>query len=462
MTLSTRSNLRLLVSLFLQVAGGFVQATRGEIPSVVGKMPEDSLPTLKSILEIAAKQSPTVLSRSIQLEQAEANVYASTSQLLPNVGGSFSFASTTVYPSAGDSNRSSGPYYNLGVSQPIYQWNALKNQAEISKIGVKISQKNYADGYRGLLGTLRSQFLGLIYQKLQVRTQRFNFELTKKYLALDEERLKAGSLSPVELIIPRMNGVEAQLAMARSDEAYDHSKRSFVRLAGIDSLPEDSIPLEVPTWTGSNELVLALAALLQRDGVDVTLQGQVNTLNLKQDDLSYKIAKVRLYPKLSASAGVSQSNSQIVTQTYASQSASRSYNYGIAASWTIFDGFAARGAKLTALASKRSHELDRAQLTAALTEDVRNLGRVIDFSAQYLKLAEERHSGAAQAVDRVKDELSRGTVSPSAVDTAIAQLYSQDGAVAAARLDLLSHWSDLVSLLNVDPMLEKLPPAYVH
>jgi outer membrane protein TolC len=344
-------------------------------------MPEDSIPVLKAILETAAKQSPTVIMKAIQLEQAEAATYFSRSAMLPAVSGSFSFATTTVYPEIGDANKSSGPYYNFGVTQPIYQWNALKNQHEISKIGVKISQKNYVDGYRGLLNTLRSQFLGLIYRKINLQTQRFNLALTKKYLALDEVRAKAGELSPVQMIIPRMNGVDAELAMARSDEDYDHMKRSFIRLAGIDSLPEEAIPLEVPTWAGSNELVASLAALLKRDGVDVTLQGQLNTLSLKQDDLNYKIAKVRLYPKVSASAGVSQTNNQVVTTTYVSQSASKSWNFNVVANWTIFDGFASRGSKISALAAKRSHEQDRIQLTAALEEDVRSMSRESIFPA---------------------------------------------------------------------------------
>ncbi len=220
--------------------------------------------------------------------------------------------------------------------------------------------------------------------------------------------------------------------------------------------------MEVPTWAGSTELVASLAALLKRDGVDVTLQGQVNALNLKQAQLNYQIAKVRLYPKLSASAGVSQTNSQTVSDVSATQSAARSYNYGIAASWTIFDGFAARGSKLSALASKRSLELERAQLQASLTEDVRNLVRVIGFSAQFLDLSEQRLAGAKDAVSRIQDELNRGQVSESAVDTAKTRLYDQEGSVAAARMDLLSRWIELVSLLNVDPMLEKLPPTYVH
>ncbi len=462
MTHITCSIFRRSAGLILLVVGGFAAGMRAETPGVAGKMPEDAIPVLKAILETAAKQSPTMILKAIQVEQAETSVYFSRSSMLPNLGGSYSYASTTVYPELGDANKSSGPYYNFGVSQPVYQWNALKNQHEISKIGVKISQKNYVEGYRGLLNTLRNQFLGLIYRKLILRTQRYNLVLTKKYLAMDEERLRAGALSEVQMIVPRMNGVDAELAMARSEEDYDHMKRSFVRLAGVDSLSEDSIPLEVPQWAGSRELVAALAAVLQRDGIDITLQGQVNALYLKQAALSYKIAQVRLYPKISASVGVSQSNNQVVTPTFVSQSASKSWNYNLIANWTIFDGLASRGSKLAALATKRSYEHERAQLTASLQEEVRGLNRGIDFSAQYLVLAEQRRAGEFDAVKLAQIELSRGQVSESTVDTAIARLYAQDGNVAAARLDLLSRWTELVSTLNVDPMLEKLPPAYVH
>jgi len=196
--------------------------------------------------------------------------------------------------------------------------------------------------------------------------------------------------------------------------------------------------------------------------VDVTLQGQMNTLSLKRADLTYKIAKVRLYPKISASAGASQSNSQTVTENLASRSVARSYSYGLAASWTIFDGFAARSAKLSALSAKRGLELERTQLAATLSEDVRSLIKTIDFSAQALDLAEQNRAGAAYTVERRRDELARGQTTEPAVDTALAKLYTQEGNVAASRLDLLSQWTSLVSLLSADPMLEKLPSTYVH
>lgn len=458
----THSCLRRIAVVLLLVAGGPATGIGAGSLSLAGKMPEDSIPVLKMILETAAKQSPTMITRAIQVEQAEISVDFSRSAMLPGVSGSFSFASSTVYPEIGDANRNSGPYYNFGVSQPIYQWNALKNQTEISKIGVKISQKNYVEGYKGLLGSLRSQFLGLIYRKLALRTQRFNLELTKKYLALDEVRLKAGELSPAQMIVPRMNALDGEIALTRAEEDYEHLKRTIVRLSGIESLPEDSIPLEIPEWSGSKDLVAQLAALLQRDGVDLTSQGQMNSLILKQDALSYKIARVRLLPKFSASVGISQSNNQVVTPTYVSQSSSRSWNYYVVANWSIFDGYATRAAKLAALTAKRSHEHDRAQLLQSMTEDVRNLARVIDLTAQSLAIAEQRRIGDADALKLVQIELSRGQVSENAVDTATARLYGQDAAVAAVRLELQSRWTDLVSTLNADPMLEKLPPAYVH
>ena len=57
--------------LILLVVGGFAAGLRAETPNVAGKMPEDSIPVLKTILETAAKQSPTMILKAIQIEQAE-------------------------------------------------------------------------------------------------------------------------------------------------------------------------------------------------------------------------------------------------------------------------------------------------------------------------------------------------------------------------------------------------------
>ena len=456
-------------------ATGLLRAQSGGALPIAGTMPEDVLPDLKRLITSALKQSPQMIQNEIAITQSEAARYASSAQRLPQVNANVSYAWNNVSadraePPGGfkpgdprtNRDKSSGPYYGVSVSQPIFTWYALTNQVKIADIAIKISEKNYAEAYRGLVGTLRTQYLGLIYTKIARRNQRYNLAQTERLLNLDEARLKSGAMAPAELIGPRTGYAYARLAMARTDESYARAKAQLARLAGVEALDDDAIPLEAPKWSGDPAAAGALAARLQRDGVEATLQGQINALRIKDAELNYKVAQTRLYPKFSFSASASQYNSQTVTTTSVSQAAAFSTNYGISGSWTIFDGFATRGAKLSALALKRYYEQAQKSLSVQVTEQVQAAAQGIDFSAQSLEMVETARAGVLLQVERVKDEFKRGSVTEDTVTSVTAQLYGQDAAVVAARIELLGRWIELVSLVGSDPVLNQLPARYVH
>ena len=466
-----RSFLSALVIMGL-VAGAHAQPTG---PSVAGTMPEDSLPDLKQIIASALRQSPQMLLNEIAISQAEAARYSATSQRLPQVSGSASYAWNRISadkaePPGGfrpgdatkSEDKSHGPYYGVGMTQSLFTWYALTNQVKLADISIKLSEKNYAEAFRVLANSIRTQYLGLIFQKISLRNQRFSLNQTARLLALDEARLKAGAMAPAELILPRAGYAAAQLAMARSEEIYSRSKAQLARMCGIERFDEEAIPLEIPKFTASAEAPASLVAQLKRDGVEGTLQGQMNSLRIKDAELNYKIARTRLYPKVNLNANASQYNSQNVTATAVTQQAAFSTSYGVSVNWTLFDGFAARGAKLYALANKRVYEQQQRVLSAQVIDQVESTSKLIGFAVQSLEMAEYTKAGVALSLERVTDEFKRGSVTEDAVTSAKSQLYSQEAAVAAARIDLVGRWCDLVSLVGADPVLTQIPARYVQ
>lgn len=442
---------------------------------VVGTMPEDSLSDLKRIIASALRQSPQMLVNEIVISQAEAARYSATSQRLPQVSGSASYAWNRISadkaePPGGfrpgeatkSEDKSHGPYYGVGLTQSLFSWYAVSNQVKIADIAIKLTQKNYAEAFRALANSIRTQYLGLIFQKISLRNQRFSLNQTARLLELDEARLRSGAMAPAELILPRAAYAAAQLAMARSEELYSRSKTQLARVCGIESIDEEAIPLEVPEFSASLEAPASLVAKLKRDGVEGTIQGQMNALRIKDAELTYKIARTRLYPKVSMSANASQYNSQNVTASAVTQQAAFSISYGVAINWTIFDGFAARGSKLYALATKRVYEQQQRVLVSQVLDQVESTSKLIGFAAQFLKMAEFTKSGVALSLERISDEFKRGNVTEDAVTTAKSQLYSQEAAVAAARIDLVGRWCDLVSMVGSDPVLNQIPARYVQ
>jgi len=454
----------LLMSLVVTACVGLSAAE----PVIEGTLPEDILPELKGFLATAMNRSPQMISKEIELAQSEASRYFSVAAQRPQVNGNVNYNTNYASTEGGPANKASALGYSFTANQALYAWNALANQTKIADIGIKMAQRSYAEAYRALANAVRQQYLALIYKKIAIRNLRYNLNLTERFLVLDEERFKNGSLSSADMILPRRNAALARLSMARSDEDYAQAKRQFAHLVGLESISDDAIPLETPKWMATAEVAASLLARYQRDGVESTFQGQVNAMLIKRTELEYKIAKVRLYPKLNATATASQSNNQDVlpgsgsTPGVVRQTNSQNYGYGVAASWAIFDGGSAKGAKLSALASKRSYELEKKKLAEATLDQAQSMVRTLGFTVQAMEFTEFAQVSAAANVQRMADEFKRGNVAQQAIDTATAQLYDSEAGVAAGRNDLLMRWCEFVSLVGADPILNTIPSRYVR
>ena len=101
----------------------FVLGTaRADITAIAGSLPEDYLPELKVIIGSALRQSPQIIAKEIEIEQAKAGLMGALSRRLPGVGGNLNLASNATATTSNLSTRTrdSGLFYNLAVSQPIF------------------------------------------------------------------------------------------------------------------------------------------------------------------------------------------------------------------------------------------------------------------------------------------------------------------------------------------------------
>ncbi|HEY1765592.1 MAG TPA: TolC family protein, partial [Opitutaceae bacterium] len=196
-----------------------------EAPSIEGTMPEDHIPGLSAILKQAVERSPTMIASSINLAQAEAGVYINESQLWPNVNAYADYAVNRESISSSQSATSSGLFYNLSVSQPLFQWGAYKNQADIGKLSEKVAQKQFGEAYRGLANAIREQFLALIGKKIAIRNALFALKLQNESKEVAQAKFDAGNLSSAELDSYKLNVEQSQLDADRASEDYGYAKR---------------------------------------------------------------------------------------------------------------------------------------------------------------------------------------------------------------------------------------------
>lgn len=482
----TRLHLRrtaLLAGFFI----GGLGVVRAELPVVEGSMPEDYLPGLKPILQAALKQAPQMILSEITTVQAEATQLQQDAQRYPNLGATLQYTNGKSSVSGSASSKDNGLLYNLGVSQSLFQWGAIRNQSEIARIGVLISQKNHAEAYRLFAASLRTQYMALIAKKAGLVGVNFRLKISDAALEVEKAKLANGAISQGELVSPTLTLDEARLAVDRAMQDYEHSRRLFAHLVGYAEFEDSLIPAEIGKPAFSVATSESLLALLRRDNAEGTFTAQVAAMNVRSADLGYKIAKVRLLPKVYANAGISQVNSTTATGVRIpvtdkasgkevkdadgktitevqkpSTTAINSQSMSVIATWSIFDGFATRGAKMTALATKRYYERILQNQVLLTLDNAQNLQKTLVINARALELTERRMQLVEAALNHVREEAKLGNVPQAAVDETASAFYTYQSVLASARAAFLSSWSDFVSLAGADPAMNYLPARYVH
>jgi outer membrane protein TolC len=453
--------MRLPITLSLVLAA--ITSLRAEAPTVEGTMPEDFAPGLSPLLKQAVERSPSTIMASIALAQAEGTRYLEAAALWPQLGLNTNYQVSIQSTSNGPSTPAQkNLLYNASISQPIFQWGAYKNQAAVGTLGEKIAERQFAEAYRLLAVSIREQYMALIGKKIALRNAQFSLKLSQESLKVQQARFDAGASSEAEMGNFRMSVDDAQLAADRAEEDFSYSRRVFTRLVGIDDLSEDSIPAELKHPEFSSALADAVLTGFVGNGIESTFQSEVYQMMVRQQDLNYSIAKVRLLPKFAASASIGfQEYSQISGDTV-NQVGLKTETYGVGATWSIFDGFATRGAKISALASKRQFERLRQNYVDQTVDQISDLRKQVGFSSRAMAIAELHHSLIESEVKRLSDDKNLGYASEATIDTGKLTLYSWEFNMSYARSDYFSRWTEFVSLAGLDPALANLPSRYVR
>jgi outer membrane protein TolC len=437
----------------------------GQAPSNLSPLPEDLIPALRPILVSALAQSPQMIARNIDLANAEGVRISDRAGMLPSLGTTLQYGNNTTTSSYATSTSSSsnvGFFYSVYANQAIYHWGALKAQADIGKIGVRIAERNYAEAYRLLIVSVRTQFMTLIGKKIGLRNATFALQQAEEALAAVKDKVKAKTLPPGADVGPQLGVDDARLARDRIIEDLENSQRVFALSVGLNDFGGQNIPEEIPRPAYAPEVsAQLLQQFVQEQGERTYTIANLHD-EIKQADLSYRITKVRLRPMVGFNAYYSQQPTASVSSDHSvSQYITQSRNFDIVASWSIFDGLATRGAKLSALSSKRSYERTLRTTVDQAMAQARDLAQQLAFAWRALDLSQRRCDMAESAVSGVTDNVKRGLMSANEIGAAQLSFNQSELILAITRADFLNQWSQFVSTLCVDPMLTTIPDRYL-
>lgn len=425
-------------------------------------LPENYLPGLKRLLETAVQQAPRMIARNTDEIIAEAERTALRAGQLPSMRAYGSYYPWTQdrRGDASETTTTEKVAYNIFLEQPVFHWGALKEASRIGELKVRISQGDTVEAYRLLISEIRSQYLQLIFKRLNVERTRTTQRMAEQSLQVARDRFERKEISESDLFSARMGAEQARLWTDRFQEDYDTARYVLGKLCGTPPIPDEEVPLEIPAIANAEAELDGLVRTFtaQTDPVTYGLENLRRQIEIEQ--LNYDIAKTRLRPKVNAVVGLTQDQQDYVY----TQDSARNYRYevqslytGVSVNWSIFDGFATRAAKVSALARRRQAERTYAAQRENVLVSVRAKKRQLDFAMRSLVLSEE-YLALGERTFRTKEEDQKlGLASATDLENARLQLFDARVSTFNVRQDYLLRAADLLSATMNDPALANLP-----
>lgn len=429
------------------------------------RLPEDYFPGLKAMLDAAVKQSPRMLARNTDLALAEADRISTRAAQLPSLGGYGNYYPWTR-DKRGDLTEASIAHktgYNVAINQPIFHWGALHNNTKISELRKKVAEGAFAEAYRQLVEEIRAQYLLVVVKKAGLARARFNQQMADDGLTLARSKLEKHVISDADLFAPTIAAEQARLWTDRVVEDYDNARSYLGKLTGMPPLTDEQVPDGIPAVTPASAGIEQIASKFSSHTDPDTFGLRNMRRQIEIERLNYKVTDARLRPKFNVVFGLSQDEQTYAYSVNSNQNFKyqlQSYYTGVSVSWSIFDGFATRGAKAASLARRRQLERDYEIQTADLTEAVRRQKRQVEFSARALAIVEKQLESSTSGVKTAEDDLKRGISSENAVNAARLSFMDTQINAFTARNEYLLKVADFLSTTLQDPALVNLPIEY--
>ena len=447
------------------------ETAAAQTSSTVLPVPENNYPALRQLLDAALVGAPRILAQKSQDAVAEGNRLVARSGLLPDVTASMAVqgrneerlrtaAATKTVPAHDywKHNVSTRSGYGLNIAQPLYYWGALRNVARIGRLQEQVSVERTTDEYRSLVQDLRSRYLqAVILRVTRDRAVYFRQQQEKEATRL-EAKLASNAVSRSQIRRQQLNVELAQLAEDRAQEDFRRYKLALARAAGLPNLDDTAIP-DVVQPVGFD--LAALQNLTKNFLGDVA--GRAANLSILRhqidiEKLNYRNAQVRLRPNVSLSAGYSQDSQNYGNTDYNPYGVAALYA-GVTVNWSIFDGFAAKGAKMSALARRRELERIYDATVRDIADNCQSRLKAVEFARRNMSISDRLLNASERAVDRAKSRVKDGLAADSNVDDAQLALFDARISCYSARADCLNKVTALLSTIFEDPALTNLDRA---
>jgi outer membrane protein len=386
---------------------------------------------LDQCLNTAYDNNKTLLQLKEKTRAAEYKIEEARSGFFPqlSLGGSYTrLGNVPEYGFQGMSFKvGSENNYNLGLSlqQPLFTWGRIRNSYDISRHGLSLTREEYRKTQQEIKFNVTNLFYNILLARELIGVRKGSIARIEDHLRTVQERYDKGYASEFDVLRVKVQLANAKPALVQAKNLYQLSLDNLKNLLGISL--GDSVSLEGSLEFEPVEVDQSQAeesAFENRSELKLTTQQRM----IGQEALA--IAKAGNKPSLFGSA-----NYEYKRPFYSEDEWETDWNFNLALSFPIFDGFLTR-------AKVRGAKSDLKQLDIT-EEQIRDLIRLqVNQAISDLNLARENILSQQENVKQAKESLRIANVQYEKGVLTNLELMDTEFALTVAETNYLQALSD--------------------
>jgi outer membrane protein len=297
----------------------------------------------------------------------------------------FDVPGTTMKAEFGTANN-----YNLTLSlqQSLFTWGRIKNSYDISKYGLSLTREEYRGSQQELKFNVTSLFYNILLAKELIKVREESIRRIEDHLRTVQERYDKGYASEFDVLRVKVQLANAKPPLVQAKNLYQLALDNLKNLLGISL--KDSVKLEGTLRYDAMKVDQTQAEEFAfKNRSELKLIGEQKGIGRK----ALALAKAGNKPSLFGSA-----NYEYKRPYYSEDKWKTDWNFTLALSFPIFDGFLTRSKVRGARSDLRQLDITE--------EQIRDLIRVqISQAISDLNLAEENILSQQENVKQAKESL---------------------------------------------------------
>jgi len=351
--------------------------------------------TLDQATQVALEHNQSIVAADANVGAAQAGVTAAYGGYLPSLSTSGIYSRIASDKSASSTNSFGGGavvippsnqtfnQFQSSINASLTLFDGLNRQGQIGQATSRsVSTEQTAVRTRqSIVFQTQSAYLNVLRNDQLVKVADENLKRDNRQLERIAESARVGAAAQADVYRQQSVVAADEFALIQAQATYDKSKADLVDLIGLDvgaeyTFIDPTISLDItPAQLDSNSALYGNFRDLQKRSLAARpdYRSAVETFNGAESGVTS--AKSTYWPSVSANAGYALGTAETIKQL----PDSKTLNWGLRVSWTLFDGFATNANVQSAIANRRIAEIGVVQAERDIYAQLRKA--LLDFDA---------------------------------------------------------------------------------